>query len=99
VARESLRVLATVSVGSEVADHTSGGRTSVDGLGLVVVCTGTGASSCTASTRQSVGPDDTVVVVRCNGSDDIDRFEVRATSLDELQRGWNQLVLGAGVVT
>lgn len=99
VARESLRVLATATTGEEVADHTTGGRTSVDGLGLVVVCTGSASSSCAASTRQSVGPDDTVVVIRSSDGDDADRFEVLATSLDALMQGWNQLVLGAGAMS
>ncbi|MFM7684847.1 MAG: DUF58 domain-containing protein [Actinomycetota bacterium] len=99
VARESLRVLATAEVCDDVADHTAAGRTSVDGLGLVVVCTGSGESPCLPLARQSAGPDDTVVVIRSAGADDAGRFEVDATSLDALQRGWNQLVLGVAVVT
>jgi len=95
VARESLRTLATAAVGNDIADHTAGGRTSVDGLGLVVVCTGSADSECVSNTRLSVGPDDTVVVVHCGGGDSTDRFAVHATSLEALQRGWNQLVLGA----
>lgn len=95
VARESLRMLATASVGHDVADHTAGGRTSVDGLGLVVVCTGTGGSACLPNARQAVGPDDTVVVIRCSDVGEQGGFEVTATSLDAMQRGWNQLVLGA----
>jgi len=99
VARESLRMLATARLGDEVADHTAGGRTSVDGLGLVVVCTGNADSECVTNTRSAVAPDDTVVLVRCDDGQGNDRFEVRAPSLDALQRRWNELVLGTAVTT
>ncbi|MEY4175732.1 MAG: hypothetical protein RI900_2897 [Actinomycetota bacterium] len=103
VARESLRMLATAEVGDEVADHNAGGRTSVDGLGLVVVCTGHADSACATATRHAAGPDDTVIVVRCADLDGSvagngGPFEIEATSLDSLQRGWNRLVLGTAAV-
>ncbi len=100
VAHDSLRWLATVHAGDELVDHTSSGRTHGDGLGLLVLVTGTTTSPAAASVRAAAAPDESLVMVTAtepptSGS----KFAVDATSLTALQHGWNQLVLGSAVVT
>lgn len=100
VAHDSLRWLATVHAGDELVDHTSAGRTHGDGLGLLVLVTGSSSSPAAASVRAAAAPDESLVLVSAtepptSGS----KFAVDATSLTALQHGWNQLVLGTSVVT
>jgi uncharacterized protein (DUF58 family) len=100
VAHDSLRWLATVHAGDELVDHTSAGRTHGDGLGLLVLVTGTSSSPAAVSVRAAAAPDESLVIVTAtepptSGS----KFAVDATSLTSLQQGWNQLVLGNAVVT
>lgn len=100
VGHESLRWLATVRPGDAVVDHTGGGRTNTDGLGLLVVATGSVSSPAVAAARAAAGPDESMVVITtmevpAAGG----RFRVNGTSLTALQHGWNQLVLGNTVVT
>jgi uncharacterized protein (DUF58 family) len=99
VAHESLRWLATVETSAQLVDHLAGGRTSTDGLGLLAIVTTSPDSRAARSIRALVGPDETVVVV-CTmlPPSSGNRFAVDGTSLEALQLGWNQLVLGTGMV-
>ena len=95
VAPQSLRCLATIVPGQDVVDHTAGGRTSVDGLGLLVVVTTHATSLAATSARITVGPDESLVVVTAMSAAAGGKgFHVDATSLESLRHGWNQLVLG-----
>jgi uncharacterized protein (DUF58 family) len=100
VAHDSLRWLATVDAGQELVDHTASGRTHSDGLGLLVLVTGSTQSPAAVATRANVAPDESMVTITATelpstGS----RFVVDGTSLTALQHGWNQLVLGTATVT
>jgi hypothetical protein len=99
VAHESLRWLAMVELGSEMADHTTSGRTRTDGLGLLVVVSGRSDAAAVATTRTNAAPDDTVLVVT-TGEPPLDgaRFAVDGTSLDSLQQSWTRLVMGTAAV-
>jgi uncharacterized protein (DUF58 family) len=100
VGHESLRWLATVRAGDQVVDHTAGGRTSTDGLGLLVIATGSAGSPAVAAARAAAGPDESLVIIttmEIPGTGG--RFRVNGTSLTALQHSWNQLVLGTSVVT
>jgi hypothetical protein len=100
VAHESLRWLATVVPGETIVDHAAAGRTSSDGLGLMVVATGAVNSPAAAATRASAGPDESVVLITTmQPAGSGGRFVVNGTSLTTMQQGWNQLVLGRSVVT
>lgn len=95
VAPQSLRWLATVAPGQEVVDHAASGRTSVDGLGLLVVVTTHATSRAAASARASAGPDESVVFVTTMGASSGGKgFHVDGTSLERLRHSWNLLVLG-----
>jgi len=99
VAHESLRWLATVEPSGQLVDHLAGGRTSTDGLGLLAIVTSSVDSRAARSVRALAGPDETVVVVATMlAPSSGNRFAVNGTSLEALQLGWNQLVLGTGMV-
>lgn len=100
VAHESLRWLAMVELGPDLVDHTVAGRTRTDGLGLLVVVSGSADSPAVATARSNSGPDDTLLVISTAEASGADaRFSVDGTSLDALQQTWARLVMGSQVVT
>ncbi len=100
VGHESLRWLATVAPGDVVVDHTASGRTHSDGLGLLVLLTSTTTSRAAVAVRAAAAPDESLVMVVTSQPPSAGaRFTVDGTSLTAMQQGWNQLVLGAQVVT
>jgi uncharacterized protein (DUF58 family) len=95
VAPLSLRWLATVEMGDEVVDHSGGGRSGSDGLGVVVVVTSHVTSRAAAAAMAAAAPDEVVIVVCSMVSAASGRgFTVDATSLVELHRSWSSLVMG-----
>jgi len=95
VAPLSLRWLATVATGGDVVDHTTVGRTTADGLGLLVVVTGHAGSRAARAARASAGPDESAIIISTMApSADNRGFHVDATSVSRLQHQWNQLVHG-----
>lgn len=95
VAQQSLRWLATVSVGSEVVDHSAAGRTSADGLGLIVIVTSTSSSPAARAAAAVAGHDESVITVCATAPPSSTKgFHVDATSLLHLQQSWNHLVHG-----
>ena len=95
VAPQSLRWLATVEVGGEPVDHTAGGHTHSDGLGLVVVVSGHTASRSAGAAAAKIAPDEVLVTVATSRPPDGGKgFTVDGTSLERLGLTWNQLVHG-----
>ncbi len=95
VAPQSLRWLATVAAGGDVVDHTAAGRTSTDGLGLLVVVTSHPGSRAATAATTSARPDESVVIISSMAPTASGKgFHVDATSLERLHYGWNQMVLG-----
>ncbi|MFM2078471.1 MAG: hypothetical protein RJA49_2361 [Actinomycetota bacterium] len=100
VAHESLRWLATVQAGTELVDHTASGRTHSDGLGLLVLVTGSTGSPAAVAARAAAAPDESLVMITTTEPPHTGgRFVVDGTSLTAMQHGWNQLVLGTASVT
>ena len=99
VAHESLRWLATVQVGDEIVEHAAAAGTHSDGLGLVVLITGTANSAAHRRARGACGPDESLVIIAVGGSNGSDgRFVVGATSLAQLEDRWNRLIGGHSMV-
>lgn len=95
VASLSLRWLATVEMGDEAVDHSGGGRSGSDGLGVIVVITSHITSRAAAAAIAAAAPDEVVIVVCSMVSAASSRgFSVDATSLVELHRSWSSLVVG-----
>ena len=91
----SLRWLATVEVGGDPVDHTAGGHTHSDGLGLVVVVSGHTASRSVGAAAAKIAPDEVLVTVATSRPPDGGKgFSVDGTSLQRLSTTWNQLVHG-----
>jgi len=99
VAHESLRWLAMIEPGDEMADHTVAGRTRTDGLGLLVVVSGRSDAAVVANTRANAAPDDTLLMVTTGEAPGAGtRFAIDGTSLDALQQSWARLVMGNAAV-
>ena len=95
VAPQSLRWLATVEPGGEMADHTAAGHTSTDGIGLVVVVSGHSGTHAVAAASGKIAPDEVLLVVTTSRPPSAGKgFQIDATSLTRLTDGWNQLALG-----
>jgi uncharacterized protein (DUF58 family) len=95
VAPLSLRWLATVDMGDEVADHSGGGRSASDGMGVIVVVTSHISSRAATMATAAAAPDEVVIVVCSMVAAATGRgFSVDATSLAELHRSWSSLVMG-----
>jgi len=95
VSPQSLRWLATINPGQEVVDHTAAGRTSADGLGLLVVVTSHLTSAAATNALSAAGPDESPIVVCTMVPASTGRgLTVDATTLDHLHHSWNGLVNG-----
>lgn len=95
VAPQSLRWLATVEVGGTMVDHTAGGHTTTDGLGLVVVVSGHADTRAATAAADKIGPDEVLIRISASRPSLTGKgFHVDATSLERLTTGWNQLIHG-----
>ncbi len=94
VANAGLRWLATVEPNSDLLDYTTLGKGVTEGLGLVVLITGSSASPAAASARGGLTPDETLIVVSIREADGLGRLSVDGTSLDALADSWSALVVG-----
>jgi uncharacterized protein (DUF58 family) len=94
VAANTLRWLATVEpepVTHEVASLNSGMS---DGMGLVVIVTGSASSTAAAQIRGATSQDETVVIVCATEYTATSRFIVDATSTESMITSWTVLILG-----
>jgi uncharacterized protein (DUF58 family) len=94
VANVGLRWLATVEPSNDLLDYSSLGKGVTEGLGLVVLITGSSASHAAASARGGLTPDETLIVVSIREADGLGRLSVDGTSLDALAESWTALVVG-----
>jgi uncharacterized protein (DUF58 family) len=98
VAPAALRWLATVQRGDS-ADGQLPSLKAGEGMGIVLVVTGSPADECAGEVRAALGPDDVLVVVASRtAAGRRDRFVVDATSDDAFAASWSQLTgsLGSG---
>lgn len=66
-----------------------------EGLGLVILVTGSTASSWVEACRNEVRVDDTLVVVTCAESPQVQGFAVDGTNLERMTASWSVLCRGA----
>jgi uncharacterized protein (DUF58 family) len=95
VAVNGLRWLATVATTAEPFDAAVLGRGPSEGIGLVVVVTGTADSPTVGAARGRLSPDEALVTVAtAHGDGGAGGMVVGATSLQALLDGWTALVVG-----
>jgi len=96
VASNTLRWLATVEPTIRTAELSSVNGGMMDGMGLLVVVTGSATSVAAAEIRATATQDETMVVVCATEYIASSRFVVDATSLEAMIASWSVLILGSG---
>jgi uncharacterized protein (DUF58 family) len=96
VAANTLRWLATVEPTIGIAEVSSVNAGMMDGMGLLVVVTGSASSVAAAQIRAAATQDETLVVVCATEYSASTRFVVDATSLESMISSWSVLILGSG---
>jgi uncharacterized protein (DUF58 family) len=95
VAVNTLRCLATIEPGAATADQGSAGRGPSEGIGVVVLVTGSAGSPAVAVARGALTPDEALVVVAAQGAlPGAAGMVVDASSLPGLVDAWTALVYG-----
>jgi uncharacterized protein (DUF58 family) len=95
VAANTLRWLATVETESGTPELASMNSGMSEGMGLVVVVTGTAESAAAAQLRAATGHDETLVVVCATRYTASSRFVVDATSTEAMIASWTALIVGS----
>lgn len=96
VAANALRWLATVEPVTESHELASINSGMSEGMGLLVVVTGSPGSTAAAQLRAAAGQDETLVVVCATHYVASNRFVVDATSTEAMIASWSVLIVGAG---
>ena len=96
VAANALRWLATVEPTIGSAEMSSINAGMMDGMGLLVVVTGSASSVAAAEIRAAANQDETLVVVCATEYIASSRFVVDATTLEAMVASWSTLILGSG---
>ncbi len=96
VAANTLRWLASVEPTIGTAEVSSINAGMMDGMGLLVVVTGSASSTAAAQVRAAATQDETLVVVCATEYNPSSRFVVDATSLESMVSSWSVLILGSG---
>jgi uncharacterized protein (DUF58 family) len=94
VAANALRWLATVEPEAETHEVASMNSGMSEGMGLVVIVTGSATSTAAAQIRGATSQDETVVVVCATEYTATSRFVVDATSTEAMITSWTLLILG-----
>jgi uncharacterized protein (DUF58 family) len=95
VAANALRWLATVEPAESVFEVASMNSGMSEGMGLLVVVTGSATSAAAAQLRASTSQDETLVTVCATEYVASSRFVVDATSTDTMIASWSALIVGA----
>lgn len=98
VAASTLRWLATVNPTEGPAEMNTVGAGMSDGMGLLVVVTGSTTSAAASQVRNTATQDETLVVVCATEFVPSSRFVVDATSIESLIASWTVLIQGSGQV-
>lgn len=96
VVANTLRWLATVEPSREAPELATLGGGMSDGMGLLVIVTGSASSAAATKVRASASQDETTVVVCATEYSASSRFVVDATSMESMITSWSVLILGAG---
>jgi len=95
VAANTLRWLATVEPVEQPTEIASINAGMSEGMGLMVVVTGSPTSAAAAQLRAVVGQDETLVVVCATTYTASNRFVVDATSTEAMISSWSHLIVGS----
>jgi len=95
VAANTLRWLATVEPVEQPTEIASINAGMSEGMGLMVVITGSPTSAAAAQLRAVVGQDETLVVVCATTYTASNRFVVDATSTEAMISSWSHLIVGS----
>ncbi|HSB84965.1 MAG TPA: DUF58 domain-containing protein [Ilumatobacteraceae bacterium] len=98
VAASTLRWLATVETAANPSEINSISGGTSDGMGLLVVVTGSTSSPAAGQVRNAATQDETLVVVCATEFTPTSRFVVDATSVESLIASWTVLIQGSGQV-
>ncbi len=95
VAANTLRWLATVEPTDEPQEMASMNSGMTEGMGLLVIVTGSSASAAVAQLRAATSQDETLVVVCATEYHASSRFIVDATSTEAMIASWTLLIVGS----
>jgi uncharacterized protein (DUF58 family) len=95
VAANTLRWLATVEPVEQPTEIASMNAGMSEGMGLMVVITGSPTSAAASELRAVVGQDETLVVVCATTYTASNRFVVDATSTEAMISSWSHLIVGS----
>ena len=95
VAANTLRWLATVEPVDEAPQAVSLNTGMSEGMGLLVIVTGSAKSQAAAHVRGSTSQDETLVVICATQYEASSRFIVDATSTEAMIASWTLLILGS----
>jgi uncharacterized protein (DUF58 family) len=98
VVSSTMRWLATVQPNLGSSELTGLGGGTADGMGLLVLITGSPSSTVANQLRGTITQDETLVIVCASEFVASNRFVVDATSVDALISTWTILIHGAGQV-
>ena len=95
VAANALRWLAMVEPVEDPSEVTSINSGMSEGMGLIVIVTGSASSAAAGHLRSSANQDETVVIVCAREYVPSSRFIVDATSTEAMVASWTALIVGA----
>jgi uncharacterized protein (DUF58 family) len=95
VAANALRWLAMVEPVEDPPEMTSINSGMSEGMGLIVIVTGSASSAAAGQLRSSANQDETVVIVCAREYAPSSRFIVDATSTETMVASWTALIVGA----
>jgi uncharacterized protein (DUF58 family) len=95
VAANALRWLAMVEPATDPPEMTSVSNGMSEGMGLLVVVTGSASSAAAGQLRSSANQDETLVIVCAREYAPSSRFIVDATSTETMVASWTALIVGA----
>jgi uncharacterized protein (DUF58 family) len=95
VAANTLRWLATVEPIAEIPEMVSLNGGMSEGMGLLVIVTGSVSSAAAGQLRAATTQDETLVVVCATEYSASSRFVVDATTTESLIASWSQLIVGS----
>ncbi|HEY7626572.1 MAG TPA: DUF58 domain-containing protein [Ilumatobacteraceae bacterium] len=98
VVASTMRWLATVDTTAGPSEISSIGGGTSEGMGLLVVVTGSTSSTAVGQVRNAATQDETLVVVCATDFTPSSRFVVDATSIEALIASWTVLIQGSGQV-
>ena len=95
VAANTLRWLATVEPIADAPEMVSMNSGMSEGMGLLVIVTGSASSAAAGQVRTATSQDETLVVICATEYSASNRFVVDATTTESMVGSWSQLIVGS----